>query len=70
MPLHDYHVYDPFTLGIEMELQVVNPTGDELSQDASKMIAVLKGENKNGETKNDIPESTLEVVNYICSDIH
>jgi len=27
MPLADFHVSDPFTLGIELELQIVNPPG-------------------------------------------
>ncbi|MHC2962887.1 glutamate--cysteine ligase, partial [Klebsiella pneumoniae] len=27
MPLADFHRSDPFTLGIELELQVVNPPG-------------------------------------------
>ncbi|STM25272.1 carboxylate-amine ligase [Escherichia coli] len=25
MPLPDFHVSEPFTLGIELEMQVVNP---------------------------------------------
>lgn len=32
MPLADFHRSDPFTLGIELELQVVNPPGYDLSQ--------------------------------------
>jgi carboxylate-amine ligase len=27
MPLPDFHRSEPFTLGIELELQVVNPPG-------------------------------------------
>ena len=27
MPLPDFHVSEPFTLGIELEMQVVNPPG-------------------------------------------
>jgi carboxylate-amine ligase len=34
MPLPDFHRSDPFTLGIELELQVVNPPGYDLSQDS------------------------------------
>lgn len=29
MPLPDFHRSAPFTLGIELELQVVNPPGSE-----------------------------------------
>lgn len=31
MPLLDFHVSEPFTLGIELEMQVVNPPGYDLS---------------------------------------
>ena len=31
MPLPDFHVSEPFTLGIEPEMQVVNPPGYDLS---------------------------------------
>lgn len=31
MPLSDFHVSEPFTLGIELEMQVVNPPGYDLS---------------------------------------
>lgn len=32
MPLPDFHVSEPFILGIELEMQVVNPPGYDLSQ--------------------------------------
>ncbi|CAH5855427.1 Putative glutamate--cysteine ligase 2 [Enterobacter cloacae] len=35
MPLPDFKSSEPFTLGIELELQVVNPPGYDLSQDSS-----------------------------------
>lgn len=31
MPLPDFHSSEPYTLGIELELQVVNPPGYDLS---------------------------------------
>lgn len=31
MPLSDFHVSEPFTLGIELEMQVVNPPGYDSS---------------------------------------
>lgn len=31
MSLPDFHVSEPFTLGIELEMQVVNPPGYDLS---------------------------------------
>ena len=42
MPLADFHRSDPFTLGIELELQVVNPPGYDLSQDASITESMLE----------------------------
>lgn len=42
MPLPDFHVSEPFTLGIELEMQVVNPPGYDLSQDSSMLIDAVK----------------------------
>ena len=42
MPLPDFHSSEPYTLGIELELQVVNPPGYDLSQDSSALIAAVK----------------------------
>ncbi|MDH8388772.1 glutamate--cysteine ligase, partial [Klebsiella pneumoniae] len=53
MPLADFHRSDPFTLGIELELQVVNPPGYDLSQDASTLIADVQHELTVGEAKHD-----------------
>ena len=41
MPLPDFHVSDPFTLGIELEMQVVNPPGYDLSQDETRSAVLL-----------------------------
>ena len=59
MPLPDFHVSDPFTLGIELELQVVNPPGYDLSQDSSALIAAVKNDIKAGEVKHDITETFI-----------
>lgn len=42
MQLPDFHVSEPFTLGIELEMQVVNPPGYDLSQDSSMLMTRLK----------------------------
>ncbi len=42
MPLPDFKSSEPYTLGIELELQVVNPPGYDLSQDSSALIAAVK----------------------------
>ena len=49
MPLPDFHVSEPFTLGIELEMQVVNPPGYDLSQDSSMLIDAVKNEITAGE---------------------
>ncbi|VDZ87909.1 carboxylate-amine ligase [Lelliottia amnigena] len=66
MPLPDFHSSDPFTLGIELELQVVNPPGYDLSQDSSALIAAVKNDIKAGEVKHDITESMLEIATGVC----
>lgn len=38
MALNDFHVSEPYTLGIELEMQVINPPGYDLSQDSSTLI--------------------------------
>ncbi len=69
MPLPDFHVSDPFTLGIELELQVVNPPGYDLSQDSSRLIEAVKPKLSAGEVKHDITESMLEIATGVCHDI-
>lgn len=70
MPLADFHVSDPLTLGIEVELQVVNPPGYDLSQDSSRLIDAMKSQVTGGEVKHDITESMLEIATGVCRDIH
>jgi carboxylate-amine ligase len=69
MPLPDFHVSDPFTLGIELEMQVVNPPGYDLSQDSSRLIDAVKPLLTAGEVKHDITESMLEMATGVCRNI-
>ncbi|MDY0886817.1 YbdK family carboxylate-amine ligase [Kosakonia sp. CFBP8986] len=69
MPLPDFHVSEPFTLGVELELQVVNPPGYDLSQDSSRLIDTLQHRVSAGEVKHDITESMLEIATGVCRDI-
>lgn len=69
MPLPDFKSSEPFTLGIELELQVVNPPGYDLSQDSSALIAAVKDDIKGGEVKHDITESMLEIATGVCQNI-
>lgn len=70
MSLPNFHVSDPYTLGIELELQVVNPPGFDLSQDSSALIAQIGQSVSVGEIKHDITESMLEIATGVCHDIH
>ena len=70
MPLPDFHVSEPFTLGIELEMQVVNPPGYDLSQDSSMLIDAVKNKITPGEVKHDITESMLELATDVCRDIN
>lgn len=69
MPLPDFHVSDPYTLGIELEMQVVTPPGYDLSQDSSTLIAAVKDQVSAGEVKHDITESMLEIATDVCHNI-
>ena len=69
MSLPDFHVSDPFTLGIELEMQVVNPPGYDLSQDSSRLIDTVKPLLTVGEVKHDITESMLEMATGVCRNI-
>ncbi|MEJ5072685.1 YbdK family carboxylate-amine ligase [Enterobacter ludwigii] len=70
MSLPDFHVSDPYTLGIELEMQIVNPPGFDLSQDSSALIAEIGETGSAGEVKHDITESMLEIATGVCHDIH
>ena len=70
MPLPDFHVSEPFTLGIELEMQEVNPPGYDLSQDSSMLIDAVKNKITAGEVKHDITESMLELATDVCRDIN
>ncbi len=61
MALNDFHVSEPYTLGIELEMQVINPPGYDLSQDSSTLIDAVKPQLTAGEIKHDITESMLAV---------
>ena len=70
MSLTPFHLSDPFTLGVELELQVINPPVFDLSQDSSTLINEVQGVLKAGEVKHDITESMLEIATGVCKDIN
>lgn len=71
MSLPDFTASTPFTLGIELELQVVNPPACDLSQESSRLIADCRGRVAQGEgdVKHDITESMLEIATGVCHDL-
>ncbi len=70
MPLKPFASSEPYTLGVELELQVVSPPGFNLSQDSSTLISALESRVTAGEVKHDITESMLEIATGICRDIN
>ncbi len=70
MPLTPFTASDPYTLGIEVELQIVTPPGWDLSQDSTTLINEISGQINSGEVKHDITESMLEIATGVCKDIH
>lgn len=70
MLLFDFYVFEFFIFGIELEMQVVNLLGYDLSQDFLMLIDVVKNKIMVGEVKYDIIESMLELVMDVCCDIN
>lgn len=70
MLLLDFYVFELFTFGIELEMQVVNLLGYDLSQDFLMLIDAVKNKITAGEVKHDITESMLELATDVCCDIN
>lgn len=70
MPLPGFHVSEPFTLGTELEMQVVNPSGYNLGQGPSVLADAVKNQITVGEVKRGITESMLELATDVCRDIN
>jgi carboxylate-amine ligase len=69
MPLTPFEHSDPYTLGVELEMQIVSPPTYDLSQDSSRLLKDLKGRISVGEVKHDITESMLEIATGVCQDV-
>lgn len=70
MPLTPFEHSSPYMLGVELELQIVNPPTYDLSQDSTLLIKDLKGRVDSGEVKHDITESMLEIATGVCKDLN
>ncbi|CAB1367996.1 YbdK family carboxylate-amine ligase [Denitratisoma oestradiolicum] len=61
MPLESFKVSKSLTLGVELELQLVNTTDFDLSASASDMLHLLERQPFPGDVKPEITESMIEV---------
>ncbi|PKO83532.1 MAG: glutamate--cysteine ligase [Betaproteobacteria bacterium HGW-Betaproteobacteria-11] len=66
MPLETFKSSEPLTLGVELELQLVNPTDFDLAAAASDMLHLLGRKPFPGDVKPEITESMIE----IATDVH
>ena len=61
MPLEPFRASASLTLGVELELQLVNPADFDLSASASDMLHLLGRSRFPGDVKPEITESMIEV---------
>ena len=66
MALEPFKTSDALTMGVELELQLVNPTDLDLSSSASDMLHLLERKRFPGDVKPEITESMIE----IATDVH
>ncbi len=66
MALEAFHPSDSLTMGVELELQLVNPTDFDLTASASDMLHLLGRNPFPGDVKPEITESMIE----ISTDVH
>jgi len=65
MPLEPFKASESLTMGVELELQLVNPTDFDLSASASDMLHLLARTRFPGDVKPEITESMIEVATDI-----
>lgn len=61
MALETFKASKPLTMGVELELQLVNPTDFDLSASAGDMLHLLQRRKFPGEVKPEITESMIEI---------
>jgi carboxylate-amine ligase len=66
MPLEPFKASDALTMGVELELQLVNPTDFDLSASASDLLHLLERREFPGDVKPEMTESMIE----ISTDVH
>ncbi len=68
LPLEEFAQSRSLTLGVEIELQIVNTQDYDLSSSAPDILRVLKHSKLRGEIKPEITSSMLEISTGICED--
>lgn len=58
---------DPFTFGIELEMQIVNTYDYDLTKAASDVLRVVKSDNLHGQIKLETTESMVELATGVCT---
>ncbi|MCC7259297.1 MAG: glutamate--cysteine ligase [Gammaproteobacteria bacterium] len=66
MPLGPFKAGEPLTMGVELELQLVNPTDFDLSSSATDMLHLLGRARFPGDVKPEMTESMIEA----STDVH
>ncbi|MEO8124949.1 MAG: YbdK family carboxylate-amine ligase [Burkholderiales bacterium] len=67
MSLEPFVTSRPLTLGVELELQLVNTHDYDLSTTASDLMRLMKGRHIPGAVKPEITSSMLEIATGVCS---
>jgi carboxylate-amine ligase len=68
----EFHSSERSTLGIEVELQIVDRDSRQLRSGASEVLAAMGAQHPGGnhpKAKHELLESTLEIITGICSDV-
>lgn len=68
MSLEAFAASRPLTLGVELELQVVNTHDHDLAPQAPDLLRVLKGAALPGEVKPEVTRSMVELATGVCDD--
>jgi carboxylate-amine ligase len=67
MSLEKFINSEPFTFGIELEIQLVNTHDYDLTKAASDLIRLIKDEKVPGEIKPEMTESMIELSTGVCT---
>lgn len=68
MSLEAFATSRPLTLGVELELQIVNTHDYDLAPQAADLMRLMKGRKIPGDVKPEITRSMIELATGICSD--